>query len=177
MSSPLDPVTGVCNRSALLTELFRETDRVQRLGQSLALLLLAVDDPDHDRSHRAPPVSDILLRAVAERLSRLLRSYDILGRNNDCEFLIILPGCSAHNATLLAERICAEVFADPFPLPRQAVRLTACFGIASSEGRSPVVVLREAEQALQAAQQQGPESIQVFVHGIDATCDPVEFLA
>jgi hypothetical protein len=44
----------------------------------------------------------------------------------------------------------------------ETIRLSACFGLAVSNGRSPLVVLREAEQALLFARSAGPESIQCF---------------
>jgi diguanylate cyclase len=93
------------------------------------------------------------------------------------EFLLVLPGCSADNALMLAERIRVDIFCAPYHVGGQTIRLSACFGIAASHGRSPVVVLREAEQALQSARTTGPESIQSygdFPHPSDA---PVSFLS
>jgi hypothetical protein len=59
----------------------------------------------------------------------------------------------------------------------EAIRLSACFGVASSHGRSPVVVLREAEQALQWAKAEGPESIQFFGDSAQPDAVPVAFLS
>jgi GGDEF domain-containing protein len=64
-----------------------------------------------------------------------LRSYDTFGRTGEHEFLLILPGCSAINSNLLAERLRAEVFSTPISVDGESLRLSACFGIASSEGR------------------------------------------
>ncbi|HWT65754.1 MAG TPA: hypothetical protein VN151_06535, partial [Terracidiphilus sp.] len=58
----------------------------------------------------------------------------------------------------------------------EVVRLSACFGISTSDGRSPVVVLREAEMSLQAAKLTGPESIQCFTGNAQAGL-PVTFLS
>lgn len=55
--------------------------------------------------------------------------------------------------------------------PRRAL------GIASSEGRSPVAVLREAELALCRAQEAAPESIRTFTHAFNAEIEPIEFLS
>ena len=78
------------------------------------------------------------------------------------EFLIALPACSPASAMILAERLRVDVFSVPFRVAGEAIRLSACFGIANSRGRSPVVVLREAEKALEWAKAAGPESIQCF---------------
>ena len=99
---------------------------------------------------------------VAARTAHLLRSYDVLGRPGMDELLVVLPGCGINNAMMLAERLRLDVFSVPFHVGGEAIRLSACFGLAVSNGRSPVVVLREAEQALERAREAGPESIECF---------------
>jgi two-component system, cell cycle response regulator len=176
-NAQMDHLTGVYNRETMLAMLFRETDRVQRMNSSLSLLLLDIDDFGHWNSRLGNGACDDLLCQAAGRITRLLRSYDILGRPGKDEFLLGLPGCTAVNAVMLAERIRADVFALPFRVGGDSIRLSACFGIASSMGRSPVVVLREAEQALQWARTAGAESIQCYgdcPHPSDA---PVTYLS
>jgi GGDEF domain-containing protein len=77
---------------------------------------------------------------------------------------------------LLAERMRVDVFSLPFRVSDELIRLSACFGIACSRGRSPVVVLREAETALQAARSAGPESICCFGDGAQSCDTPSSFL-
>ena len=173
----LDSLTGLMTRPALLDTLFRETDRAQRSRQPLSLIQLAVDDFEHWKSRLTRTQCDALIQAVAERISRMLRSYDAFGRVSEHEFLLIVPGCSVQNANLLAERLRVEVFAAPIAAGDDLLRLSACFGIASSEGRSPVVVLQEAESALHGAQKAGPESIRTFARGSHTENEPVEFLS
>jgi two-component system, cell cycle response regulator len=172
----MDHLTGVYNRETVLTMLFRETDRVQRMNSPLSLLLLDIDGFGHWNSRLGNDACDDLLCQIAARLTRLLRSYDLLGRPGKDEFLLGLPGCSAVNALMLAERIRVEVFCSPFRVGSESVRLSACLGIASSQGRSPVVVLREAEQALQWARASGPESIQCYGEGPHSLDGPITFL-
>lgn len=172
-----DHLTGVYNRATMLSLLFRETDRVQRLHGALSLLLLDVDDFGHWNSRLGPDACDELLCQVAARAARLLRSYDLLGHAGKDEFLLALPGCDKANAVLLAGRLRAEVFCQAYRVAGEAIRLSACFGIACSNGRSPVVVLREAEQALAWAKEAGPESIQCFGEQPLPEVSPVTFLS
>lgn len=177
LNAQLDRLTGVYNREAMLANLFRETDRVQRMNSTLCLILFDIDDFGHWNSRLGSDACDELLCQVVKRTSHLLRSYDILGRPGQDEFLLALPGCTPMNAVMLAERLRLEVFAEPFRVAGEAIRLSACFGIASSQGHSPVVVLREAEMALAWAKETGPESIQSFGNSPRHTPAPVTFLS
>ncbi len=157
--SERDRLTGTMNRDAILSILFRETDRVQRLNQGLCVILLDIDDFGHWNAELGIEACDDLLRRIAQRIQSLLRSYDMLGRMGDDEFLLALPGCSNVNAVLLAERLRTDIFDVPFEVGGRSIRLSACFAVAESKGRSPVVVLRDAEQALQEARLRGPDHI------------------
>lgn len=154
-----DRLTGTMNRDAILSILFRETDRVQRMNHGLCVILIDIDDFGHWNAELGIEACDDLLRRIAQRIQSLLRSYDMLGRMGDDEFLIALPGCSNVNAVLLAERLRADIFEVPFEVGGRSIRLSACFAVAESKGRSPVVVLREAEQTLQEARMRGPDHI------------------
>lgn len=143
-----DGLTGLWNREALLSLIFQETDRVQRMRTSLSLMLLDLDDfsrINHDYGYEA---GDRVLIDLAGRFRRQLRSYDLIGRCGEDEFLLALPGCDLENADLLASRIRDAILAHPFAVGHEATTLTASFGLAVSHGRSPLVVLREAERAL-----------------------------
>jgi diguanylate cyclase (GGDEF)-like protein len=172
-----DRLTGVYNREAMLSMLFRETDRVQRLNTSLCIVLFDIDDFGHWNGRLGAGACDELLCKVVERTQRILRSYDVLGRPGKDEFLIMLPGCSTVSAVMLAERLRVDVFSNPFRVGSDCIRLSACFGLACSMGRSPVVVLREAEQALQWAKDAGPESIEYFGDSSRPTHPPLTYLS
>lgn len=177
LSAQTDRLTGVYNRETILSMIFRETDRVQRMQSSLCMILMDIDDFGHWNSRLGTNACDELLCQVATRAARLLRSYDLLGRAGKDEFLVAMPGCSSSNAVMMAERLREDVFATPYRLAGDAIRLSACFGIANSLGRSPVVVLREAEQALLVAKATGPESIQCAGDFPEPSAAPVAFLS
>jgi two-component system, cell cycle response regulator len=176
-NAQLDRLTGVYNREALLAVLFRETDRVQRMNGSISLVLFDIDDFGHWNLRLGMDACDELLCQVVRRTARLLRSYDLFGRPGMDEFLVALPGCAIATAVTLAERLRIEVFSTPFRVAGESIRLSACFGLSASQGRSPVVVLREAEQALQWAKAAGPESIQTFGASAHPAPAPVTFLS
>jgi two-component system cell cycle response regulator len=172
-----DHLTGVYNRETLLAMLFRETDRVQRMKSSLCMILFDIDDFGHWNSRLGADACDELLRQVVTRTNRLLRSYDLFGRAGKDEFLIAPSRLHLLERRHAAERLRIDVFSTPFHVSGDSIRLSACFGLAESHGRSPMVVLREAEQALQFAKAAGPESIQCFNGFADASAAPVTYLS
>lgn len=143
-----DGLTGLWNREALLSLIFQETDRVQRMKTPLSLMLLDLDNFSRINHDYGYETGDHVLIELANRFRRQMRSYDLIGRCGEDEFLLALPGCTLENAALLANRIRESILARPFPVDREATTLTASIGVAVSRGRSPLVVLREAERAL-----------------------------
>ncbi len=160
-----DGLTGLWNREALISLIFQETDRVQRMKTALSLMLLDLDDfsrVNHDYGYET---GDRVLIELANRFRRQQRSYDLIGRCGEDEFLLALPGCNLESATLLADRIRTSILARPFALDHDATTLTASFGVAISRGRSPLVVLREAERALAEAKLAGKNCVRGAVPG------------
>jgi two-component system, cell cycle response regulator len=157
-----DNLTGLWNRESLLNQLFPETDRVQRMRTPLTLLLLDLDrfaGVNHEYGYET---GDKILQELANRFRRFLRSYDLIGRCGEDEFLIALPGCTADQAMNMALRLKQTVLQKPFAAGRDMLTLTASMGIAQSKGRSPLVVLREVERALQDAKASGRDAIREY---------------
>jgi two-component system, cell cycle response regulator len=163
-----DKLTGVLNRETILSNLFRETDRVQRMRTPLCFMLLDLDSFSKLNAECGSEAGNRILQMVIERFQRYMRSYDLIGRMGEDEFLIALPGCGKDDGLMLAERLRKVVFQKPFDLGFNTLPVTACFGLAQSRGRSPLVVLREAEQALYYAKALGPNYIFRFGDRIPA---------
>ena len=150
-----DALTGLWNRESFLRMLFAETDRVQRLKTPLALALLDLDHFGRINQDYGYEAGDKILKELARRFRRFLRSYDLIGRCGEDEFLIALPGCTSEQALALARRVKRGILGRPFPAGGDLLTVTASTGISHSQGRSPLVVLREAEQALKLAKRSG----------------------
>lgn len=163
-----DGLTGLWNREALLSLIFQETDRVQRMKTALSLMLLDLDDfsrVNHDYGYE---IGDRILSELANRFRRQMRSYDLIGRCGEDQFLLALPGCTRESALALADRIRECMLGKPFAIDNEGTTLTASFGIAMSRGRSPLVVLREAERALSEAKRAGKNCARAWVTSVPA---------
>ena len=157
-----DSLTGLWNRESLLNLLFPETDRVQRMRTPLTLLLLDLDHFAGINTEFGYETGDKILQELANRFRRFLRSYDLIGRCGEDEFLFALPGCTADQAAMMALRLKQTVLQKPFSAGRDMITLSASMGIAQSKGRSPLVVLREVERALRDAKASGRNAIREY---------------
>lgn len=142
-----DLSTPPANREMLVSMLFRETDRVHRMKTPLSVMLFGIRQSPQEQPHLSAAEYEYLLKEIVDRVYRLMRSYDFFCRLNTEEFALALPGCTPANAASLAERIRAEILDMSLRGSAQPL-LGVDFGIAASHGRSPLVVLREAEHAL-----------------------------
>ena len=161
------------DRDELITTLFRETDRAQRLKTGLALVLCGIDGWEDWRSRLDKATVTEVEQEITKRIVRILRCYDSLGLFGDGEYCVILPGCNGFNAVRMAERFREDVFNSTIFARGEELQMEACFGVAGSGGRSPLVVLRNAENALQKARARGTGSIERSSY--DAEPDPATF--
>ncbi len=157
-----DPLTGLFNRESTMRQLFQETDRTQRMRTPLCLMLLDLDDFSRINQRYGYSTGDAVLKELAQRLRRYMRSYDVLGRCGNDDFLIGLPGCVADDAVALGQRIQQSVLAKPCHIHRDVIPVTVSIGIASSRGSLPLVVLREAEEALTQARLAGKNTVRFY---------------
>ncbi len=93
-----DALTGLWNRGAIIELAQRELQRVEREHGSLGMVLVDVDHFKNVNDTMGHLAGDDVLREVANRMSRAVRSYDFVGRYGGEEFLILLPSCTASAA-------------------------------------------------------------------------------
>jgi GGDEF domain-containing protein len=162
------------SRDELVSALFGETDRAQRMKTGLATILFEVEGWEDWGTRLDRTMLEEVERELTARTVRLLRCYDVIGRYRDGVFGLVLPGCNSFNAVGMAERLTLAVFSDAVRAGEEDLTLSACFGVAGSGGRSPLVVLRNAENALSNARLRGPGSIERSSY--DAEPDPATML-
>jgi len=159
-----DALTGLPNRILFLERLDHAVLRSRRSGKMAAVLFADLDRFKQVNDLHGHGVGDQLLRAVAERLSAVLRPGDTLARLSGDEFVILCEDVDgpAH-IDGIAARIVAS-FADPFVLSNVEAHVTASVGIAfSSQGdQLPEFLLRDADAAMYQVKRKGGACHQVI---------------
>jgi diguanylate cyclase (GGDEF)-like protein len=152
-----DQVTGLPNRTLLLELLGRAAARARRSHGVATVFFIDLDDFKSVNDRHGHHVGDQLLRAVAERLARILRSGDTLARLGGDEFVALCEDMSGvEDAEIIAQRMLA-VLASPFDLHGVRVTVTGSVGVAfSGPGEAiPEMLLRDADFAMYHAKRQG----------------------
>jgi diguanylate cyclase (GGDEF)-like protein len=96
--SGIDELTGARRRGIGLEELEAELQRSRRTGTGLVAGYVDVDGLKRVNDEHGHSAGDSLLQAVATRLRRQMRSYDLLVRLGGDEFLCVMPGVSLEAA-------------------------------------------------------------------------------
>jgi two-component system cell cycle response regulator len=169
-----DPLTGLYNRRAIITELEQELSRGRRTGEPVATVLVDLDHFKGVNDVYGHQAGDEVLREAASRMRAMLRNYDRIGRYGGEEFLILLSNCDARAGEEIAERIrdILEIAPIECRSGRIQVEVTASFGVAVS---SPDALLESgalisaADAALYRAKQGGRNRIE--------TAEPADFKA
>jgi len=100
-----DALTGLINRREILRQLQHEMQRYQRYHSPITLFFIDIDYFKHINDKFGHKVGDETLIDCAQRMSRLMRKNDIVGRYGGEEFLVILPETTVEKAFELAERL------------------------------------------------------------------------
>jgi len=156
-----DSLTGLANRRMFDEELALEWRRADRVGNSLALVLLDLDDFKRVNDAHGHQAGDAVLRAVGRILGHGVRQVDLAGRYGGEEFALILPETDLPGAQKLAERLRVALEETKTELPT-GVKLTttASFGVAvKNELRAAEDLVAAADQALYAAKRAGKNRV------------------
>jgi diguanylate cyclase (GGDEF)-like protein len=153
-----DALTGLANRVRLQERLDDALTSAANGAGDVGVLCLDLDGFKAVNDTLGHPVGDALLRAVAGRLSGLLRQGDMLGRFGGDEFAILqVQGApQPSSAASLATRA-VEALAEPFSLEGQRVIVGASIGIAIApvDGLESATLLKHADLALYRAKKAG----------------------
>ena len=124
-----DSLTGLPNRYLLLDRLEAAIQRAKRNSTLLGVMLLDIDRFKHINDSRGHTAGDLLLRQIAERLSRSLRASDTVARLGGDEFTVLVENAThVDEVTGIAEKI-KNAFATPFHTDAGEIFTTTSVGI------------------------------------------------
>ncbi len=165
-----DPLTGIYNRRSFMELARQQLARAHRFHEPLAVFVLDVDHFKKINDTYGHATGDDALRMVAGGCQAILREYDVLGRLGGEEFVVVLPGATADETRVVAERVRRNLARMAIPAPGTSFHLTTSIGIAGLEGASDSLekAIHRADLALYRAKREGRNRVVVYEPGMQS---------
>jgi diguanylate cyclase (GGDEF)-like protein len=159
-----DPLTGLANRALFHDRLTHAMQLHQRDNQSVAVLVMDLDDFKLVNDSLGHPAGDALLVMVAERILGCLRPGDTVARLGGDEFAVLMEGWAEHSR-LVAQRV-VQVFDEPFPIEGHDILVCPSVGlaVAAAEGAdiSAKALMKQADVAMYSAKRSRSSGVHSF---------------
>jgi diguanylate cyclase (GGDEF)-like protein len=152
-----DELTRLSNHRRFQEVIAAEAAAARRFDQSLALLMLDIDDFKRVNDTYGHQQGDLVLREVAAVLRDCSREVDEPARYGGEELAVALQQTDLAGAEAIAERVrtAVEALALPRLDGRGTLRVTVSCGVAASTDGDPTALVAAADAALYAAKRAG----------------------
>lgn len=152
-----DSLTGLPNRILLYERLSQCIETAKNNHQSIALLFLDLDGFKQINDTLGHGVGDLLLQAVAKRLTGCLRTSDVVARLGGDEFVVLLPAVEDSQGVIrVAEKI-LHILSQAFAISGQTLFITSSIGIClfPHQGEDLETLIQKADSAMYQAKKAG----------------------
>jgi len=163
-----DSLTQLPNLNLLKQYLDFSLKQVDRYQRKCALIHIDLDRFQALNEGLGHATADEVLRQVAQRLQKVVRTSDVLCRKSDDEFLILLSEVageteSPESIAIVLKRI-QEMLAPPIVAGQQPVTVTASIGVSQypSDAKEPEQMLEHAAIAVKRAKELGRNQAQFY---------------
>ena len=160
-----DQLTGMLNRRELDRILAEESERAQRFGQPLALIMVDIDHFKAVNDTHGHPAGDAVLREIAQRLAGQLRTVDRVARYGGEEFALVLVQTDRRAALEVAARIVAAIAAQPVVIaggPTLSLTVSAGMAVLPADANQVDLLVGAADRALYAAKKGGRNRVVAY---------------
>jgi len=161
MQSAHDDITGAFSRSTILEMLNIEADRSRRLNHSLSALLVTVDHASTLQQHYGIDALHAVQAEVVKQCRAHVRTFDLIGRYNADEFIVLLAEIDRPVAEAIARRLHNDVAQNPleFEGTRIGYTITIAYHSLAARHCCPVTLLERCQQALKQARNSGTSQV------------------
>ncbi|MBY6187580.1 EAL domain-containing protein [Marinobacter hydrocarbonoclasticus] len=160
----MDALTGLPNRAMFHHEMAKALASIGRTDEQIALLFLDLDEFKRVNDTLGHDIGDELLKTVANRLQKSIRTMDTVCRLGGDEFTIIVRGLESEADI---HRIIHQIFTSlqqPLQLGRHTLIITTSIGVVFCDNpmMRPEELLKRADLAMYQAKQAGRSNYRVF---------------
>jgi diguanylate cyclase (GGDEF)-like protein len=161
LQAQTDSLTGLYNHRYFHEHVRSELTRASRNRDSVALLMLDIDDFKKVNDIYGHGVGDQVLRELAAQLKAAVRASDLVCRLGGEEFGVVMGSCGTEDAVSLANRLTERLEELDFgPAGKITVSVGAAEGPADAS--NPRELIACAEAAMMTAKARGKDLIVIF---------------
>jgi diguanylate cyclase (GGDEF)-like protein/PAS domain S-box-containing protein len=156
-----DVLTGLPNRRSYDRALFQAIARADRLGSTVALMVLDIDRFKHINDTYGHLTGDEVLKQFARRLENVVRKTDTVARLAGDEFTIVLEGQHQPEDCKRVGQKIIDAMRQPFMVSGLKLEVTTSIGLAWSNqrGTDPVRLSHQADEAMYQAKIAGRNQV------------------
>ncbi len=159
-----DPLTGIPNRQFFNDQLTRATARARRDGRKVTLLFLDLDEFKVVNDTLGHDTGDRLLKEVADRIRRTVRTGDVVARLGGDEFAVLLEGLSGPREVEAVAAGLLDVVSRPYHIAERQLMITTSIGITMypNDNADSQMLLKNADIAMYQAKGNGKNNFTFF---------------
>ena len=155
--SETDPLTGIANRRRTLTALDQAIATALAERRPLSVAMFDIDHFKQINDTFGHQTGDEVLKQVAAKAAKELRSADTVGRFGGEEFVVVLPNATADIAARVGERI-----RNAIETSGEGPCVTISIGVAELQpDENGQNALRRADEALYVAKNEGRNTLRL----------------
>ncbi len=159
-----DPLTGLANRSVLISQLTLMLQQAKDQQRPLAVLSLDLDEFKQINESLGHGIGDQLLQQIAARIQQHFCQHALAARVGGDEFVLVVAQAEQSAAPELVCQQLLKVFSQPFDINKTSLSVTASIGVAlyPHDGLLAADLLKHADRAMHAAKQLGRNTFHFY---------------
>lgn len=157
-----DGLTELYNHRYFQEQMIQHVANSKRYNSNFSIILIDIDFFKKFNDVFGHQSGDAVLRQVATKLKKNVRSADFVCRYGGEEMTIILPNTDKDEAVITAQKICQIIAEKPFRLANnQESKVTISLGVATfpQDGETPAAIIEHADKCLYQAKENGRNQV------------------
>lgn len=159
-----DGLTELYNHRYFQEQMIIQVENCKRYNSVFSLIIIDIDFFKKFNDTFGHQSGDAVLRQVAQKLKKNVRSSDFVCRYGGEEMSIILPNADRDEVIITAQKICQTISEKPFKLANDAEsNVTISLGVATypQDGQTPDEIIAKADKRLYFAKENGRNQVGV----------------